>query len=128
MAPVLGDAQVRRENSEIIDPYIEKLCQRYTKAELYEEGQRRHIAVSPINTPEDFILSPQTVAREFFVPVHHPEIGDYRHLGPIHKFSETPGSIYRTAPLIGEHNQEIYCGELGLSKKQLVDLKAVGVV
>ena len=36
--------------------------------------------------------------------------------------------IRRRAPLIGEHNREIYCGELGLSEEELEMLKEVGVI
>jgi crotonobetainyl-CoA:carnitine CoA-transferase CaiB-like acyl-CoA transferase len=44
------------------------------------------------------------------------------------RLSESPGRIARTAPLIGEHNQEIYCGELGMNKDDLVALRSSGVI
>jgi len=44
------------------------------------------------------------------------------------RFSESPGRIARTAPLIGEHNKEVYCGDLGMSNDDLVALRSSGVI
>jgi formyl-CoA transferase len=60
--------------------------------------------------------------------MEHPAVGKYLHFGPVPRLSGAPGRIARTAPLIGEHNSEIYCGELGMSKDDLVALRASGVI
>ena len=60
--------------------------------------------------------------------MEHPVVGKYLHYGPVPKFSETPGRVTRTAPLIGEHNETIYCGELGLSKDDLLALTGARVI
>jgi len=60
--------------------------------------------------------------------MEHPVIGKYLQFGPVPRLSESPGRIARTAPLIGEHNQEIYCGELGMNKDDLVALRSSGVI
>ena len=127
-SPVFADQQFRRENSEIIDPYVLGLTESQHKNDIYVEGQRRHIAVTPVNTPQDFVESQQTEARGIFSSVYHPVMGEYKHFGPVHQFSETPGAIHRSAPLVGEHNHEVFCGELGLSIHQLSILTASGVI
>lgn len=118
----------RRKNPAAVHKAVSEFCLRYTKEELYEEGQKRRIAVTPINTAGEFINSPQTQAREIFTPMEHPVVGKYAHFGPVPRLSETPGRIWRTAPLIGEHNKEIYCGELGMTIDDLVALRASGVI
>jgi crotonobetainyl-CoA:carnitine CoA-transferase CaiB-like acyl-CoA transferase len=126
--PIFEDEHMRRENSDLINPYVEELCQRYTKQELYLEAQARHLAVTPMNTPADFVESEQTRAREFFVEVEHPVVGRYRQVGPQHKYSESVPEIHSAAPLLGQHNEEILVGELGLSRQDLADLRAAGVI
>jgi formyl-CoA transferase len=42
--------------------------------------------------------------------------------------SETPGEIRHTGPNLGEHNDEIYRGRLGLSAAELAQLKADGII
>ena len=98
------------------------------KEELYEEGQKRRIAVTPINTAGEFINSEQVKERETFVDMEHPVIGKYAQFGPVPRFSESKGGISRTAPLLGEHNKEIYCGELNMSNDDLAALRASGVI
>jgi crotonobetainyl-CoA:carnitine CoA-transferase CaiB-like acyl-CoA transferase len=118
----------RRKHPEIVVGAIAEFCSRHTKEELYEEGQKRRIAVTPINTVGEFMNSAQVKARETFIEMEHPVIGKYLHFGPVPRLSASPGRIRRTAPLIGEHNQEIYCGELGMSNEDLVALRASGVI
>ncbi|HWP59287.1 MAG TPA: CoA transferase [Candidatus Acidoferrales bacterium] len=118
----------RRKHPEPVIKEITAFCLRHTKEELYEEGQKRRISVTPINTVGEFINSPQTKARKLFVEMEHPVIGKYPHFGPIPRLSATPGRVARPAPLIGEHNEEIYCGELGMTKEDLVALRAGGVI
>ncbi|MBM2827025.1 MAG: CoA transferase [Dehalococcoidia bacterium] len=48
--------------------------------------------------------------------------------GPPHMFSDPHWQIHRPAPRLGEHNQEIYCGRLGMSKEELVLLRETGVI
>ncbi|MET0501739.1 MAG: CoA transferase [Candidatus Binatia bacterium] len=118
----------RRKNPEIVVGAITEFCSRHTKEELYEEGQKRRIAVTPINTVGEFMNSEQVKARETFVAMDHPVIGRYLHFGPVPRLSESPGRITRAAPLIGEHNHEGYCGDLGMSSDDLVALRSSGVI
>jgi crotonobetainyl-CoA:carnitine CoA-transferase CaiB-like acyl-CoA transferase len=118
----------RRQHPDIVVGAIAEFCSRYTKEELYEEGQKRRIAVTPINTAGEFINSEQVTQRQTFIDMEHPVIGKYAHFGPVPRFSDSAGIITRPAPLLGQHNQEIYCSELGMSNDDLVALHAAGVI
>ena len=118
----------RRKHPDIVVAAITEFCRRYTKEELYEEGQKQRIAVTPINTVGEFMNSEQVKTREAFIDIEHPVIGKYAHFGPVPRLSESPGRVIRTSPLIGEHNKEIYGGELGMSNDDLIALRASGVI
>lgn len=126
--PIFEDQDVRRDNRDLVDPYVVEFCQRFTKRELYAEGQARHLAVSPMCTPAEFVESEQTRAREFFVEVVHPVLGAYRQARAMHRFSESPAEIRCAAPLVGQHNEEILMGELGFSREDLIRLRASGAI
>ena len=100
-----------------------------TKDELFREALKRSVLLGPVATLEDAVHGPQMLAREWFVEVDHPELNNIiAYPGAPFKLSRYPCQMRRRAPLIGEHNQEIYYQELGLSKQQLVVLKSQGVV
>jgi crotonobetainyl-CoA:carnitine CoA-transferase CaiB-like acyl-CoA transferase len=126
--PEFEKMSFRRQHPEIVVGAIAEFCRRHTKEELYEEGQKRRIAVTPINTAGEFIEMEQTQARQLFVDMEHPVIGKYKQFGVVPRLMETPGGIYRPAPLLGEHNEEIYVDELGMSNDDLVALRAESVI
>jgi crotonobetainyl-CoA:carnitine CoA-transferase CaiB-like acyl-CoA transferase len=67
----------------------------------------------PIHDYQQVVADPHTLAREMVVHVEHPVEGRIEALGVPVKFSRTPGSVRRAAPLLGEHTGEVL-GELGL--------------
>jgi crotonobetainyl-CoA:carnitine CoA-transferase CaiB-like acyl-CoA transferase len=126
--PEFEKMSYRRQHPDIVVGAIAEFCSRHTKEELYEEGQKRRIAVTPINTAGEFIEMEQTKARELFVDMEHPVIGKYKQFGVVPRLMDSPGGIYRPAPLLGEHNREIYLDDLGMNNDDLVALRSEGVI
>jgi crotonobetainyl-CoA:carnitine CoA-transferase CaiB-like acyl-CoA transferase len=71
---------------------------------------------------------PHLAARGYFVDVEQPGGGRLRYPGAPYRHGETPWRIARPAPAVGEHNAEIYGGELGLSAERLRALENAGVL
>ncbi len=110
-----------------IEGLMQKFFLTHSRNELYSQGLRRGLMIYPVYTPEDIAGDAQLEAREYWVPVEHPELGEtITYPGAIAKTSLT-SQIKKRAPLIGEHNQEIY-QELGLAKDELSSLKEAGVI
>jgi len=101
---------------------------KYTMKELFEAGDHFGVPIAPVYDVAGFVNSPQTKARGFFVEMSHPVIGKFAYPGLPYKWSETPAAIERAAPCLGEHNEAIYCGELGFSRDELGALKRAGVI
>jgi len=121
----LDPAALDHMQQDIIAPFMRK----HTKAELYEGCIARKILGCPYQDPRDVAESPQLAARGFFVEVEHPELGDtLTYCGPFIQLSETPLDEWRRAPLIGEHNLEVFVDELGLSHDQLASLRQASVI
>jgi len=96
---------------------------------IYEEGQRRRLLIGMASTPKDLAENPQLAFRQYFQAVHHPELNDtLRYPGPPVRLGETPWRIRRRPPLIGEHNEEVYCRELGLRPEEVAMLYARGAI
>ncbi len=99
-----------------------------TRSEIVEQGQGLGVTVTPVNTPKDVVESEQMKVRGFFTEIDHPEAGRITFPRIPSLFSETPPAIDRAAPLLGQDNESIFCGELGYSKEDLEKLRAEGVI
>jgi benzylsuccinate CoA-transferase BbsE subunit len=118
------------ELAEKVEAAIAKFTATKTKSELFEEGGiKRRILLAPVSTIDDVCHSPQLQFRDYWKKVPHPELGEtLTYCGPQFRLTETPLTYRRPAPLIGQHNGEIYGGELGLSTRELESSKRDGVI
>lgn len=122
------DAQSRREHAEEIRAHLEEWSKSHDKEELAEAAQKLGFPGSPIYAVDEALNLDQLAAREFFVELDRPGTGIIRHPGLPYMMSETPGRVSRPAPLLGQHNEDVYCGRLGYSKQELVRLRETGVI
>ncbi len=128
MGEVWDDSRFRRLNTDIIDSYVTEFTSNRTKAEIVELCQSNNITCIPVNTPEDFSKDPHILGRNFIRRIEHPAIGEHEYFRTSYTLSETPCQTYRDAPLLGQHNEEVYCGELEYSNEQLAVLKSQGIM
>jgi len=108
---------------------LETALKSRTRAEIYEGTKKFRALVYPINTPADNLEDPQLKARDFWENLEHTDLNaTLTYPGAFCKLSETPIRMRGCAPRIGEHNEEVYLKELGLSKEELLHLKQRGVI
>ncbi len=108
---------------------IQEFIATKTKAELYEESIARGIMMAPCNTIADLTSNAQLEARGFWEDVEHSELGrTLSYPGAPLKMDEAPWRIQRRAPLIGEHNHEIYEQDLGIPKEEIDRLHRIGII
>ena len=112
----------------LLSDFLLEFFMLHDKATLYAGALQRRVLLAPIGTVKDISADEQLIAREFFQQVEHPGIGEVRYPGPWAKLSQTPLPALSRAPTIGEHNEEVYCGRLGLDRQQLVRLAGAGVL
>jgi crotonobetainyl-CoA:carnitine CoA-transferase CaiB-like acyl-CoA transferase len=108
---------------------VSKFLSGLNKMEFLEEAVKRRIMGYPVSSSKDIMENPQLKAREVWQKVEHPELGrTITYPGSWAKFSEASLGIRRRAPLIGEHNREIFVNELGMSDNDLVLLKQGNII
>ena len=104
---------------------------RHTREELTRESVSRRILLFPVATPSDLRRHPQLAARGYFTPLQHPELDlEIDYPGAFIKSGDglPLASLRRRAPLVGEHNTEVYQDELGLSAAEIEALRRGGVI
>ena len=87
--------------------------------EVYHAAQERGFTWGAVRAPEALLDDAHLHDRGFWKQVEHPELGrSFVYPGEAAIYNGSPWRISRRAPLIGEHNIEIFCGELGLSRQR----------
>ena len=94
-----------------------------TRDEMAYGAQERGLNWGSIRAPDELVDEGHLNDRGFWVEAPHPELDrSFKYPGPAGIYNGSPWRISRRAPLIGEHNEEIYCGELGLQRTELAYL------
>lgn len=97
--------------------------------EVYREGQARRLPWATVRSPDENLRDPHWQDRGFFVGLEHPQVShQVSYPGAPYRFSRTPWRMGRRAPLLGEHNREIYEEELGLTRDDLRALSEQRVI
>ena len=117
--PALDDpkwinSNLRRQHADYINAQVTTFTSRFLKEELAELFQKNGIPGLPVNSPSDFMKDPHILARGFFGTVRHPILGTFLQPGNCFMVDGARGGPM-PAPLLGQHNDEILRGELGLS-------------
>lgn len=118
----------RVENRDILLPLIFELFAQKTCDEWMELLVAAAIPCGPVNNMEHLFADPQVKHRNMIAEVPHPTIGTLRLTGIPIKYSETPGTIRRHPPLLGEHTDEVLAGVLGCESDRIEALKTQGVI
>ena len=119
----------RGENQEEIEGIVADWARERDAAEIDRVLNEAGVVCGPIYTVAEIFQDPQYAAREMLVEHVDPELGPYVGPGIVPKFSETPGAVRWSGTWEhGSHNEEVYCGLLGLSDAELGRLREDGVV
>lgn len=132
--PALADDErfftraARIENASEVNKKISQWTATLGKDEIYSQVAPSGCPAALFAEAQDVHSSPQLQARQFFRSVDHPQAGPLAHPVRPYRFSGLTEDAPEPAPLLGQHNEEILCGELGLPPSELASLCKGGVV
>ncbi|MFI6454901.1 CaiB/BaiF CoA transferase family protein [Streptosporangium amethystogenes] len=96
--------------------------------ELLQSLHEGGVPAGRVYTAKDMFADPHFAAREAIVRVPHPDFGELAMQNVVPKLSDTPGSVRSAGPALGQHNEEVYRGLLGLTEAEFTGLSAAGVI
>ena len=126
--PRFASGPGRIEHGEELKGLLEKGLAKWDRQPLFQASGERRLVFGMAQDAGDLVDCHHLAAREFFNSVDHPVAGSGMYPGPGPHLSEFDFQIGRPAPLLGQHNREIFCGELGYSSQELVQLRAGGII
>ena len=122
-----GGNQERAPYNDVLTAMFIDFTARFTADELFHEGQKRNLVFIPVNDVAELLGDPQLEASHLWTELDHPDVGKLKYpLGIFNSEEVSPAEV--AAPRLGQHNQAIYCGELGFEKEDLTFLRASGVI
>ena len=123
------DNDYYRANIDHVVEVVSAWSKSKTKSEFFHDGHKRGIECAPVFSIPEVIEDPQLQHRGYWVEVKHPELArKFNYPGAPYLMTETPWSVHRRAPLIGEDNDAVYGEELGLSGDELTVLGERGII
>lgn len=118
----------RVENRDVLLPLIQEELLQKTCDEWMEILVEAAVPCGPVNDMAHLFADPQVQHRNMIAEVPHPTIGTVRLTGIPIKYSDTPGSVRRHPPLLGEHTDEVLSEVLGYSEEKIAGLKQQEVI
>ena len=117
-----ADMYARHKNSAELDRHMAEWTIRFTHMEVMEMLQSAGVAAMPSFCASEILENPHVKARDVITSVQHPVLGRQYVLNPPWKLSETPAAIRKSAPCMGENNEDVFMGLMGMSPERYQDL------
>lgn len=126
--PRFSTNAARVANREALDGIVAAWVGSKTMAELQVLLPQAEVPFSPVKSIDQVFEDPQFKARGAIETVDDPQLGPVKMQTVVPRFSQTPGAIRSTGPALGQHNDEIYGGWLGLSAVEIAALAEQSVI
>ena len=117
-----ADMYARHKNSAELDRHMAEWTIRFTHMEVMKMLQSAGVAAMPSFCASEILENPHVKARDVITSVQHPVLGRQYVLNPPWKLSETPAAIRKSAPCMGENNEDVFMGLMGMSPERYQDL------
>lgn len=122
------DTFSRGQHWESLELLMAEWAIKHTTAELFESAKAKKIPLAVVNSIAEVMESRQLKERGFFIDIEHSKAGKLTYPGAPYKLSKTPWTIHKPAPLLGQHNEDVYCNQLGYTKRELVKMYEAGII
>jgi formyl-CoA transferase len=125
--PRFEGLDMRSEEAWALRPVLEEAFKRFTRAEVEKRFDSAGLPPGSVYELDEVFGDPQVLHNDMVIEADHPAYGTVKLTGFPFKLSDTPATMRRSPPTVGEHNEEVL-GELGYADAQIRELQAAGVV
>ena len=126
--PMFASRYARLNYRRELDARLSEWTRERTPWEVAELLQSHGVAAFPVLDAEGRLFNPHFQERGLYSDIEHPALGTEPIFNLMWRLSDTPPRIQRHAPLLGEHNREVFCGLLGMEEDEIERLEAAQVI
>ncbi|MGO9602657.1 MAG: CaiB/BaiF CoA transferase family protein [Candidatus Binataceae bacterium] len=123
-----SDVSRRKENEDALDAELRGVLAALSIEDVMSRLQAAGVYAAPVNSAAAVIGDPQISDRGYFVAIDRAVVGTHLYPGAVARFSATPLNAGDPAPLLGEHNGDVFRRLLGMSDAEIAELEAAGVI
>jgi crotonobetainyl-CoA:carnitine CoA-transferase CaiB-like acyl-CoA transferase len=125
--PRFHSIEARGENAKELIAIMDNIFATKTREEWFEIFERQGLIYTPVQTPTEVVNDPQAIANNYVTSFEHPVLGKTKMVGFPWDFSQTPASVRREAPELGQNTEEILL-EMGYDWDDISNLKNEGAI
>ena len=115
----------RLANGEALGRILDRHFLHQKKFDVFYAAQQKRFIYGVVQSPEEVLSDEQYQAREYFVNIDHPVVGEIRYPGAPFLMSGTPWKARRPAPTLGQHNRQVLGQQLGYSDLDLSRMRTM---
>ena len=126
--PAFSSKYQRLKNRDQVDSQLAQWTCSHTAEDVTELLQSHGVAAMPVMSAEKRLFNPHFRARGLYADIEHPSLGAEPIFNLMWNLSKTPSRIRRHAPLLGEHNRQVFCDILGMPEAEVEKLEDAQVI
>jgi crotonobetainyl-CoA:carnitine CoA-transferase CaiB-like acyl-CoA transferase len=126
--PRFRSACDRKTNEDALDAELSRVIATLSPDDCVERLIDADVLATPVNSAPAVMSDPQIQSRDYFVTIDRAVVGTHLYPGAVARIPETPLRADAPAPLLGEHNRQVFAGLLGMTGDQIAQLERDGVI
>ena len=126
--PRFDENEKRLRNKAILIPILEEAILKWKGEDLLKRLDEEDVPAAPVNTFDRALSNPQVLSRNMVLEIDHPKAGKFKSVGNPVKVPLFPEEKFQPPPLLGQHNESVYCEVLGYSPAELEKWKKEGII
>jgi len=116
------------EYADVLDRLLSPWLMAHTREEIFARCRKEHVPFTPVRNMSEVVHCEHLNQRKFFETIKYEGKKTFKCPGSPVRFSQSPWNLERPAPSLAEHNAEVYCDQLGYSKKQIAQWRRFDVI
>ncbi|MFZ0676964.1 CaiB/BaiF CoA transferase family protein [Candidatus Binatus sp.] len=121
-------ASARKANEDALDAELSRAIAPLNAEDCIAHLRDAGVLAAPVNPASAVMADPQIQSREYFVAIDRAVVGTHLYPGAVARIPKTPLRADTPAPLLGEHNRQVFAETLGMTDDEISELERIGVI
>jgi crotonobetainyl-CoA:carnitine CoA-transferase CaiB-like acyl-CoA transferase len=121
-------APERKADEDALDAELSRSMAQLSADDCIARLREAGVLTAPVNPASAVIADPQIQSREYFVAIDRAVVGTHLYPGAVARIPDTPLRADTPAPLLGEHNRQVFAETLGMTDDEISELERSGVI